>query len=283
MAAGQDVLVQALDLSHAPLVRRIADEAYGAGAHYVSALYWDPHVKRSRLLHAPADSLPFVPDWFNRTITEAVERQAAAITITGDPDLDLFADVDPARLGLDPMPLVPAVIELVTSRRVNWTVVPYPTEGWARRLFGEPDLARLWEVLQPILRLDADDAIAAWAKHEERLRERARLLDERAFDARASKGEVALVDGSSLVGRANLVFGDLLLDENATSHIAWGHAYTLTVRDLPDVPAARENLGFNVSGVHQDAMIGGPEVTVYGVETGGVKVPIIDDDAWVLG
>ena len=29
-------------------------------------------------------------------------------------------------------------------------------------------------------------------------------------------------------------------------------------------------------------MIGGPEVTVLGVERGGAEVPVIDDDAWVL-
>jgi aminopeptidase len=73
-----------------------------------------------------------------------------------------------------------------------------------------------------------------------------------------------------------------LLDENATSHVAWGHAYEFTVTDLPDDSSERERLGFNVSSVHQDAMIGGPEVAVMGVTADGREVPIIQNDDWLL-
>jgi aminopeptidase len=105
-----------------------------------------------------------------------------------------------------------------------------------------------------------------------------------AFDEGAARlGEVALVDGSSPVGLSGLVFGDVLLDENAACHIAWGRAYELTVPDLPSAEEERERLGFNLSNVHQDAMIGGPEVTVDGIEAGGGAVPVIRDDVWVLG
>jgi aminopeptidase len=97
----------------------------------------------------------------------------------------------------------------------------------------------------------------------------------------ARLGELALVDGSSPVGRTGLVFGDILLDENATSHLAWGHAYEDTVDALPDGRDERERFGFNISDVHQDAMIGGPEVAVTGLKE-GTEVPIIVDDAWVL-
>src|SRR5262249_43357660 len=44
-----------------------------------------------------------------------------------------------------------------------------------------------------------------------------------ALDAGAARlGEVALVDGASPVARSGRVFGGLLLDENATCHIALG-------------------------------------------------------------
>jgi len=98
----------------------------------------------------------------------------------------------------------------------------------------------------------------------------------------ARLGEVALVDGASPVGQTGLVFGDLLIDENATSHIAWGHAYAFTVPDLPTDEGEQDARGFNLSGVHQDAMIGGPEVDMTGIAKNSDRIPIIRDDAWVL-
>jgi aminopeptidase len=97
-------------------------------------------------------------------------------------------------------------------------------------------------------------------------------------------GEIALVDGSSRVGQTGILFLNTLFDENATCHIAYGDAVVHGVQGgeaLSDEDKLAR--GINVSTIHTDFMIGGPEVDVDGVERGGAEVPIIRDDVWQLG
>ncbi|MDQ3772130.1 MAG: aminopeptidase [Actinomycetota bacterium] len=46
-------------------------------------------------------------------------------------------------------------------------------------------------------------------------------------------GEIALVDGTSPIGRSGVVFYDTLLAENATCHIAWGRGCRAHSRTPP--------------------------------------------------
>ncbi|HEY8724897.1 MAG TPA: aminopeptidase [Gaiellaceae bacterium] len=89
-------------------------------------------------------------------------------------------------------------------------------------------------------------------------------------------GEIALVDGTSRIGQTGLTFFDTLFDENTTCHVAYGGAYAEAVEG-----GVIE--GVNVSNVHTDFMVGGPEVDVDAVTRSGTVVPLLRDDVWQLG
>jgi aminopeptidase len=93
----------------------------------------------------------------------------------------------------------------------------------------------------------------------------------------AHLGEVALVDGSSEVGKLGLTFFNTLFDENATSHIAFGRGFPFAVDEIDQAD------GMNVSAVHTDFMVGGPEVEVDGVEKSGARVPILRNEQFQIG
>jgi aminopeptidase len=95
-------------------------------------------------------------------------------------------------------------------------------------------------------------------------------------DADANRlGETALVDGEGRIGALDTVFFDTLLDENAASHIALGHAYQMCVDES-------EADQVNESSIHVDFMIGSPEVRVMGLAADGTETPVLVEGAWQL-
>ena len=178
---GQTLALNAM-VEHAPLVRAIAAEAYAAGARYVDVYYADQHVRRAHIEHASDDELGFSPPWLVERIRRIGETGSALISITGNPEPELYADLDGSRVGRARMRKLAEEALKLTDGLSNWSIVPYPNEGWARTVFGEPDVDRLWDAVAAAIRIDEPDPVAAWQEHIAKLQLRADSLNKRHFD-----------------------------------------------------------------------------------------------------
>jgi aminopeptidase len=167
--------------------------------------YADNHFRRAFIESAPDDELTDSPPWLLAR-AEAIAAGGALIMIGGDPEPELLADLDQARVGkARPVDAMNRQLKAQNARAVNWTIAAFPTEGQATQVFGEPDVERLWEAIAHSVRLDEDDPVAAWREHVERLAARCAQLDERAFDAVRFSGPgtdltVGLLPGSRWTG-----------------------------------------------------------------------------------
>jgi aminopeptidase len=199
---GQTLLVDA-ELEHAPLVRAIAAEAYGAGAAYVDVNYRDPWLRRALVAGGPDDALEHTPPWMTDRIVRAAKEGAAAIGISSGSDQDVFDGMDLARVGRARFAEYErAWLKAVMDRDVAWALIGFPTERWAQEALGEPDVERLWDAFAHALRLDEPDPAAAWDRRLDELDARGKLLDTYDFSALHYRGpgtdlRVGLLEGAS--------------------------------------------------------------------------------------
>ena len=169
------------------LTREIARAAYERGARYVDVLYWDQRIKRQRLLHGDPETLDYIPPWMHARIRHFSDEHAARIALSGLQALDALEGVDPGRSGIDSLPYLPEIGEIVSLRTTNWCVAPAPTKEWATVVYpgADPDdaYAQLWDAIAHVCRLDADDPVAAWNDRFAAIAEGAEVLTARRFDA----------------------------------------------------------------------------------------------------
>ena len=183
---GQTVFVQMI-VEHAPFARAVARAAYAAGARYVDVWYRDQHVRKAMIEHGPDSALEHAPEWLKTKYGAFAGN--ALIASTGDPEPDLMSDLDGERVGRAQMKELSTIVQThMVARSLNWTGLAYPSEGWATKVFGEPDLERLWEAVAFCTRLDEPDPVAAWQEHMTRLESRAAQLNELSFDALHYRG-----------------------------------------------------------------------------------------------
>ena len=120
---------------------------------------------------------------------KAFGANTARLAIVGE-DPMLLAHEDPAKVAraskANSIAYQPA-LEKIAGFDINWNIVAYPTESWAKRVFpGETEdvaVGRLAEAIFSASRVDNDDPVAAWTTHNAALSRRTQWLNARKFHA----------------------------------------------------------------------------------------------------
>ena len=116
--------------------------------------------------------------------------------------------------------------------------------------------------------------------HAEKNEEALRLMI--AMDDGASMlGECALVPSNSPIRESGILFYNTLFDENASCHLALGDGYSSCLEDFEKYTLEETRaLGVNESMIHEDFMIGTPDLCITGITEDGREVPIFVNGDW---
>ena len=236
---GQDLLVTA-PVEALPLVRRIADHAYRAGAGLVTPLLSDPEVALARYRSGEEASFDRAAGWLYDGMAKAFDAGTARLAVVGE-DPMLLAGQDAARVSranrANSVAYRPAM-ERITGFDVNWNIVAYPGAAWARQVFPDlpPEAAtrRLADAIFAASRVDRPDPVAAWAEHNANLRARTERLNGQRFSALHYSGPgtdltIGLADGHEWHGGASTAKNGITCNPNIPTEEVFTTPHALRV------------------------------------------------------
>ena len=193
LARGQELVISA-PLEALPLVRRITEHAYRAGASLVTTLFADDEATLARYKYAPDESFDRAATWLQDGLAAAYRAGSARLAITGA-NPALLAGQDSNKVSRANVAFSKAsrpALELITRHEINWTIVAAATPAWAKLVFPnlpeEQALAQLWDAIFRTTRIDVPDPVANWRAHGAQLQSRVKLLNDLRFSALRYKG-----------------------------------------------------------------------------------------------
>jgi aminopeptidase len=221
---GQDLLLTASSVA-LPLVRRIAEHAYKAGAGIVTPILSDEEFTLARYRFGHDSSFDRAAGWLYEGMAKAFSDNTARLAIVGDNPM-LLSGEDPqkvARASKANSRAYQPALEKIVNFDTNWNIIAYPSTSWAKLVF--PDdaedvaVARLAEAIFSASRVDTDDAIGAWNRHNAVLRERTEWLNGQRFGALHYTGPdmdltIGLADGHEWKGGASTAKNGITCNAN---------------------------------------------------------------------
>src|SRR5690348_1168516 len=236
---GQDLFMTA-PVAALPLARRIAAEAYKAGAGLVTPILSDEEMTLARYRFAPDASFDRAPAWLYEGVGKAFAANTARLAIVGEEPM-LLSQEDPAKVArankANSIAYQPA-LEKIAGFDINWNIVAYPTASWAKRVFPgdeeEVAVGKLAEAIFSASRVNNDDPVAAWTSHNAALGRRTEWLNAKKFHALHYSGPgtdltIGLADGHEWEGGAATAKNGIVCNPNIPTEEVFTTPHALRV------------------------------------------------------
>jgi len=183
---GQRLLLRGI-LEDAPLMRKVTESAYKAGAVYVEPIFTDERLTRIRFEHANPETLTEVPNWLLTRYEEYYERMDAELAIQSS-DPELLAGIDADLIAKNRKAIMQKMEPLRKyENTTNWCVVATASPAWAKKVFPnvpvEEAQEKLWEEIFSCCRINTPDPVAAWNEHTDKLKKYRDYLNAQRFTA----------------------------------------------------------------------------------------------------
>tara|TARA_B100001094_G_C18174820_1_gene797304 strand:- start:6 stop:1271 length:1266 start_codon:yes stop_codon:yes gene_type:complete len=221
---GQDLIITST-VESLPLVRRIVEEAYRAGAGVVTTLLSDEEISLAKYRYGNEESFDRAPEWIFKGMAEAFGNNTARLAISADNPM-LLSEQDPekvSRLGKAMSIASKPAMERITNFETNWNIVSYPGSKWAKQVFPklseEEAIRKLAEVIFSASRINGSDPISDLRAHHENLKKRQEWLNEYSFSSLHYTGPgtdltIGLADGHAWKGGASMAKNGIICSPN---------------------------------------------------------------------
>jgi aminopeptidase len=173
------------EMYHREFALMVCEEAYKAGARSVMLDLAEPRLQKFKLDTVEEEYLQTVPNHVSVKFQQLLEEGGATIRLLGPEYPLILAGCDPKRVNAERKAIFKSIKPFyedgIGKSRVHWTIGAVSTPAWGQRVFPELNAAeaeaRLWDELFKIVRVDREDFLEEWERHNIALHARSRALN----------------------------------------------------------------------------------------------------------
>lgn len=182
-----NILVISSPIETAEFARLITEEAYKSGAKDVIVHYGDQKLTKIKLENSSLETISNIPEWQAESYNYYARQEACFILISAS-DPDGLKGVPVEKIGASQKARTSALKEYFDnsmSNKCRWCVLSVPTLSWAKKVFpkvsDDEAMESLWDVIFKTVRVDTENPVNAWKKHNAYLEEKIKFMNNNNF------------------------------------------------------------------------------------------------------